>query len=612
MQVPLDAPTRRAPGRRESRRRTLAALAIFVTALSVRLVFLVQIEAYPKFEYVRNRLDDQVVFDYWAKSIVRGETPDFSATGHEFAHWAAAKPGVHPQAPLYPYFVSTIYRLGGIEYDAVRLVQMLLGSLAAVLVYLIALRYLEPAFALVAALAAAFYGPFVFYEATFMRAGVAVFVVALCLYLLQRASEAESPRAVGSWSLSAGLSLGAAVLLRPNFLLFALPAIAWLYLARAPRYINAVPRLAAGMALVGLVAPLLPVVVGNTLRSGDAAFISSNGPYIFFIGNVHDAPGYTAGVSPYYREIKASRPPESIDLFAETVRDIRAHPVEYARLQVRKLGYFFTPEELPNNLSYSMAKKTNPALSRAFLEFHMILPLALIGLMTSFWARKDFSLLYLFGACFVVATVLFYVLSRLRQPILIPMVIFAALALQLGWKALERRRYARVAAGAIFVVGASLYLAPHPARHRDSDYEMAGAAYFSWAEEAETSMRLEAARQAYAHAVVLNPDHDRALVRLLSIAPAGSAEAAPDTGEEARRLVEQGEYDAARRLLESLAHAHPEASTPHQYLANVAYLQGDLLAALQHLERAVELDPGEPLLRENLKVLRRQIAIYPH
>jgi hypothetical protein len=68
----------------EHLRKALPPVAIFALAFTVRLVFLFHIEAYPKFERIRNRLDDQVVFDYWAKSIVRGETPDFSSTGHEY------------------------------------------------------------------------------------------------------------------------------------------------------------------------------------------------------------------------------------------------------------------------------------------------------------------------------------------------------------------------------------------------------------------------------------------------------------------------------------------------------------------------------------------------
>ena len=108
---------------------------------SVRLYYLAGIEAYPRFEQIKNRLDDQVVFDLWAKSIVAGERFDYAASGHEFAYWAAHSPGVYPQAPLYPFFVATCYRLFGFRYDLVRGVQMLLGAASCALLYLLARRF---------------------------------------------------------------------------------------------------------------------------------------------------------------------------------------------------------------------------------------------------------------------------------------------------------------------------------------------------------------------------------------------------------------------------------------------------------------------------------------
>ncbi len=250
---------------------------------------------------------------------------------------------------------------------------MLLGSLTTVLVYLIGRRYLYPRPAFLCGLAAAFYGPFVFYEATFLRAAIAGFVTALCLYLLQLSADARPTPGRPFYVLcfGAGVALAAGVLLRANFLLFAFPAVLWLYVERSSRKEPggvqsqfASARGAAVLMLIGLVLPLIPVIAVNSIRSGRLAFLSSNGPYNFYIGNVHDAPGYTPSTTPSYRVVKASGPPESVDLFQEALKDIRQHPNEYLRLQLRKVKYFFVSEEIPNNLSYSMAKKLNPALSR--------------------------------------------------------------------------------------------------------------------------------------------------------------------------------------------------------------------------------------------------------
>ena len=608
-------------------RRILPPVILFAIALAVRLSFLLQIEAYPNFELIRNRLDDQVVFDYWAKSILRSETPDFSTTGHEFAYWAEKNKGVFPQAPLYPYFLAGLYKLLGFRYDWVRGIQMLLGSLTTVLVYLIGRRYLHPGPAFLCGLAAAFYGPFVFYEATFLRAGIFGFVAALCLYLLQLSADARSTpaRPLRLLCVGAGLALAVGVLLRPNFLVFAIPATLWLYLERSSRQEPAdvqnrivSARGAAVLTLIGLVLPLIPVIAVNSIRSGRLAFISANGPYIFFIGNVHDAPGHRTGITPYYRAVKASGPRESVDLLKEALKDIRQHPKDYLRLQLRKVKYFFASQELPNNLSYSMAGKLNPALSLAFLEFYLIFPAALLGLALSFRNWRPFSLLHLFIFCYLVATVAFYVLSRLRQPVLIPLIVFAGLAAQQWWSAVAEKRFVRAVAGLTLVVLMAAYLKPHPARHRTSDYEMAAAAYFSLAGELERDMRLDEARRYYIRALVLNPDHDKALMQILTLgsrAPhipnqdiSSNRAGAEALSDEARQLVEGEEYNKALRLLEKAAQLAPDHFLPHHYLSNVYFIKGEHLHAMEHLEKALELSPESQLFRENLKTLRRRVA----
>ena len=87
-------------------------------------------------------------------------------------------------------------------------------------------------------------------------------------------------------------------------------------------------RRAAGLFLVGLGLPILPVAAVNSIRSGSLAFVSSSAPYNFSVGNVHDAPGDVPWTSPYYFKVKASGPPETIHLFREALADIRSHPLD--------------------------------------------------------------------------------------------------------------------------------------------------------------------------------------------------------------------------------------------------------------------------------------------
>ncbi len=603
-------------------KKTIAPFLIFAFALGVRLYYLDGIEAYPRFEYIRNRLDDQVVFDQWAKSIAAGERYDYATSGHEFAYWAAQKPGVYPQAPLYPFFVAACYQLFGFRYDLVRVVQMFLGAVACALVYLLARRFVRGPTAALCGVAAGCYGPFVFYEGTFMRAGMFTFVALAGLVMLCLAAEAVAPRRVRLLSLAAGLVLSAGVLLRPNYLLVAVLAAGWLFRTRlrsgeaSSQTIQPGGRRLASQSLALLVAgvaiPLLPIVAVNSIRGGSPAFLSSNGPYILFIGNVHDAPGITAGISPYYREVKASAPAGEVDLVREVLADVARHPAAFLKLQARKAMHFFSVAEIPNNLSYAMARELNPRLAVPWLALHLLLPLAIAGVGLSLVRPRRYLLLYLFAGGYWAGTVAFYVLSRLRQPVVPVLLIFAAVALEAWWRAVTERRWSVAIAAASVVIAVTVWLKPGPPVHRTADYEMAAAAHFSLAEELKHGGRVADSRHHYARALALNPDHVDALGRL-AVAGGGQLSLPPGPEilalcEQARRAADTGKLDQAVRLLERACELAPRSALPRRYLSNVHYLAGDPRRAMHALEVAVTLEPRHELDRANLKRLRLEVA----
>jgi Flp pilus assembly protein TadD len=76
---------------------------------------------------------------------------------------------------------------------------------------------------------------------------------------------------------------------------------------------------------------------------------------------------------------------------------------------------------------------------------------------------------------------------------------------------------------------------------------------------------------------------------------------------EACVAVAGGALEDARLTLEEAASLAPDLELVHLDAANVAYLQGDLLAAVAALERAVEIDPDDPVVRENLETFRRML-----
>ena len=83
--------------------------------MTVRLAHLLAVQQSPLAGVL---IGDAHAYDAWGRDIASG-------------HWIGQR--TFYQAPLYPYFLGTIYSLAGHHLLAVRLVQVVLGSMACVL-----------------------------------------------------------------------------------------------------------------------------------------------------------------------------------------------------------------------------------------------------------------------------------------------------------------------------------------------------------------------------------------------------------------------------------------------------------------------------------------------
>ncbi|HET8646926.1 MAG TPA: glycosyltransferase family 39 protein, partial [Vicinamibacteria bacterium] len=412
------------------------ALIVVLVALTVRTAFQRSAEAYPRLEMIRNALDDQVLYVTWAAALAQGAAMDWADTGHEFAYWAPRWPGVHPQDPGYVYALAAVFRAAGFAFDAIRALQAALGAGTALLAWTLARRHVGPGAALAAGVAAALYQPLVFYEATLLREPLATFLCAAALVACSAAEAGATRRRAVLAALGAGLLLGLAVLVRSHLALPAAAIAAWLLVSTRR-------RLGAGVALALAFAaalPVLPVVAGNVARSGRPAFVSSAGPYNLFIGNVHDGGG---AASPHYHAVKAQGPPQAVDLLAALRDDVAAHPGAFAARLVDKVRVLLGPAEVPDNLSVAMGRRLAGALKVAVVTDAVLLPAALVGMALAGAAWRRHALLYVYALGYAASVVPFVVVSRLRQPLLPVLAVFAALALQqiVAWARARRTRW---------------------------------------------------------------------------------------------------------------------------------------------------------------------------
>lgn len=352
-------------------------------------------------------------------------------------------------APLYVYFLGVVFALGGTVLAA-QVAQALLGGAAVVLLARAARPWLGEPAALVAGVLLALTGPVVFHEAILLQSALDPFLTALALLAVGRAASrpAAASAAAGAlaWLLG-GAAIGLLALNRPNALAWgvALAACLPLIAARGERWRALV---AAAAVVAGLGAAILPATLRNVVVSGEPVLVSSHGGLNFYIGNRAEADGtYRAvpGITPDVRgqARDARRLAEQHARRALSAREtdahfralawewIFAHPLDAAALFARKLAYLLGATELALNYSYAYYASDEPTLLRLLpVGAWLLVPLGLVGLADR--ARlgpRGFLAWAVVVPAYGLSVAAFFVSSRYRLPLLVPLAAGAGFAL---------------------------------------------------------------------------------------------------------------------------------------------------------------------------------------
>lgn len=187
--------------------------------------------------------------------------------------------------PLYPHVLAMVYSVAGRSLDAMRGFQVVLSSGTVVLVHLLARAYGGPRLARVSSAMTAIYGPLVYYSVSLLYPTLTVFLATALLLCLHQAARTRSLR----WAALAGVALGTFALGRGNILLFAPVAFFWLAMAwgapQDPRRSRFREGLRGSLVLTAAtVACILPATLHN-LRAGDPTLLTTNGGLNLYIGN---------------------------------------------------------------------------------------------------------------------------------------------------------------------------------------------------------------------------------------------------------------------------------------------------------------------------------------
>ncbi|MFQ5512249.1 MAG: tetratricopeptide repeat protein [Candidatus Krumholzibacteriia bacterium] len=337
--------------------------------------------------------------------------------------------------PLYPYFLSVIFGIFGKSIMAVRILQIIGGSLTVVLTCLVGRRLFRPSAALVAAIMLTLYGTMTFYEGQLLMMWLGTLINMAVLYVLVCTRD-DSP--VRRYVLI-GFLLGLSVLARANILLFAVVVLAWIVHRSGGK--RRVPR--AGAFVAALAVTVLPATVHNYLATRDFVPVTSNGGVNFYIGNSEHATGVfypPRGVNVVsdravrtYVGKRLGREVSDAEVsrywYREAFDFMRTNPGREIRLLLRKTAMFFSAYEMPHIDSYLAARSHQPMLRFLFVSFWMIVSLALMGMIYSLRKWREYFLLYGYVLAFSLSVILFFITARYRAQVAPALCLFAAQAL---------------------------------------------------------------------------------------------------------------------------------------------------------------------------------------
>jgi tetratricopeptide (TPR) repeat protein len=484
---------------------------------------------------------DSWEYDNWAGRIVKGD-------------WLGRE--LFFQAPLYPYLLALIYAVWGHSYAAVYLLQILFSLAGIYALYRAGRLLLGESYGLAAAGLAALYGVFIFYDVQVLKESPAVNLVCFLLWTL--ASARDKGRAA-TW-LGAGLLAGLIALLRENMLLV-------------------LPVLVGGCLLV-----LLPVALRNGIVGGVFLPTTFQGGVNFYIGNNAAADGWYQSIVPgkHMPEYERSEPirvaeqetghpltaaQSSRFWMGKALRWARANPGDFLRLLAKKTGMFWEWYERPDAVDYYYVRSRSFVLGLPLVEFGAVSLLALAGLVLKRRAWRTMAPAWIFILAWMSSTVIFFLFSRYRVPVVPALLLFASVPLVEFWQGLRTGLgFKRVLGGAGIVLALA---APHLAGF---EYRK-DLTHYNLAVVYDKLGRLDEAEKDYIEALAADPTNFLSCLNLGNLA--------------SRRK----DFQAALGWYLKAAEIEPEFDGVQVDLGVVYGTLGDVDRALKHLDRALAINP---------------------
>ncbi len=507
--------------------------------------------------------------------------------------------------PLYPFFLSAIFKAAGNGLLVPRIIQALLGVFTIYLHYVAGKdimkgngkggKFQSEATGIFAAAMALFYPHFLLYEGSLLATSlvtlllISSFVIAIRIdhhisgiSSLKIGSMRISPLAAGFFL---GLLMGFGALGRPNLFFLLIPAvIVWIFFRRRGMGNG---RFTALFCLLGAIAVLSLPIAFNAAKTGRFVPVTSHGGINFYIGNRPGANGVykpPEGMRADMRGLvddarKRAQQQLKKELTAgeaseywlgRAVEGIRKNPLRWVKLLGRKFLLFWNKTEIPDVIDISFYKESCPVMNLLFIPFSIISVFAAMGLCVLFIIRRNRAIFMVFMGAALFSVLLFYINSRYRI-VSVPILILSASAF-FSWVLMEAREKNWKKLTAIAFLASALFFVfinrEMVQINKSAMYAFLGNQYISRENE-------EKAEIAYSMAYRLDPGRVGAGINY------------------ARILSRRGKLDKARSLYDSAFKAFPDF--PHLAIEYGVVLErlGEYAKAVKLYRYAYEIEVGE-------------------
>ncbi|MCD4655591.1 glycosyltransferase family 39 protein, partial [bacterium] len=245
----------------------LSLLWIFLLALVLRMVWILQYQQSPMFNYP---LLDFTFFDQRAHEILSGQ-------------WFSKD---YLFNPLYPLYLVLIYPIFGTDLFFPRLIQAVLGAFNVILVFHIARYSFNRSTAFFSAILTAIYLPLIYFDAILMATSLITFLL-LSLTVCLISAQAQNKFLL--YFLS-GTLMGFVILGRPNFLLLLVALFVWI-IASAPETGILKNIYKCFLFFVGVLLIISPITIHYWFADQEFIIVAPHGGINFYIGNNPEATG---------------------------------------------------------------------------------------------------------------------------------------------------------------------------------------------------------------------------------------------------------------------------------------------------------------------------------